>query len=232
MVSVTDHWAKNQLYYGLGLEYSQGGLKTALIFDVRDQKGRPQTATGKYIYEGKSASFSVLSPFNISNDNGSLNLDKIISGDYGDLKITNNVIKPIYSISFGIGYDFEYLKPQFGYTWTQQSDVASQHTFGLSTGIPLAGGDFNIGVRYVIGYLNGALKRMANTYLPHDNYGLFTANLYYSYPLSKRTWWYGYAGYTTGNKLYHYTGLVSNLFNGSTINTNGYALQVGMKHTF
>ncbi|MCD8339730.1 MAG: porin [Burkholderiales bacterium] len=216
----TNQWSKNQHYYGIGLNYESGGFKTTLIFDVRDQKGLPQDGYVDATFNGRYYNF---------------NLPGIpvgVSGDLHDLEIENNIRKPIYSISFGIGYDFQYLKPQFGYTWTQQTDVASQHTFGLSTGIPIAGGDFNIGVRYMFGRFDGAMKRLANFALPHDKWGLFTLNLYYSYPISKRTYWYGYAGYTTGNKLYHFTGLVSSLFNGNTINTNGYAFQLGLRHDF
>ena len=143
--------------------------------------------------------------------------------------ITNNVDNPIYGVNFGVSYDLGSITPQFGYAFTTQEDVAKQHVIGLSATTPVAGGKAMFGTMYVLGSLDGATKNLAGA---EDKYRLLTINAMYDYPVSKRTTVYGYAGWTDGSKLYKKTGNVSNLFSGSTVNTNGYAVQVGLMHKF
>ena len=147
-----------------------------------------------------------------------------------DIEVTNNIDNPIYGVNFGVSYDLGSITPQFGYAFTTQEDVAKQHVIGLSATTPVAGGKAMFGTMYVLGSLDGMAK---NTYgVAEDKYRLLTINAMYDYPLSKRTTVYGYAGWTDGSKLYKKTGNVSNLFSGSTVNTNGYAVQVGLMHKF
>ena len=198
----TAKWADNQHYYGIGASYAAGGLKSSLIFDVRDNKGKANSYT-------------------ITEKVGTADVD-----------IANNVKKAIYSVNYGLSYNFGPITPQFGYTFTTQDDVASQHTFGLSATAPVAGGEAALGARYVFGQLDGQLKRAFKEDGDETKYRLLTINAMYKYNLSKRTSVYGYAGWTDGAKLYKDTGKIGNWFTGSAINSNGYSVALGLVHSF
>ena len=198
----TAKWAKDQHYYGIGATYAAHGLKSSLIFDVRDNKGK----TGGFDSEEKAGT--------------------------ADVTITNNVEKAIYSVNYGLSYNFGPITPQFGYAFTKQDDVASQHTFGLSATAPVAGGEAALGVRYVFGQLDGQLKRDFKEEGDETKYRLLTINGMYKYNLSKRTSVYGYAGWTDGAKLYKDTGKIGNWFTGTALNSNGYSVALGLVHSF
>ena len=198
----TNKWAKNQHYYGIGASYAAGSLKSSLIFDVRDNKG----------------------------NNGTYEITEKAGTD--DVDIANKVKKAIYSVNYGLSYNFGPITPQFGYAFTTQADVASQHTFGLSATAPVAGGEAALGARYVFGKLDGQLKRECEADGDETKYRLLTINAMYKYNLSKRTSVYGYAGWTDGSKLYKDTGKIGNWFTGTAINSNGYSVAFGLVHSF
>ena len=45
LTSDSEKWSDNNPYYGIGTTYAAGGLKSSLIFDVRDNKGKAGTYT-------------------------------------------------------------------------------------------------------------------------------------------------------------------------------------------
>ncbi|MCD8340431.1 MAG: hypothetical protein LUC43_09605 [Burkholderiales bacterium] len=149
---------------------------------------------------------------------------------------TSNNTKPLANISFGTGYELNSVDSQIGFQADEPLDPSSP-TKGVSADIPLAGGSFNIGVSYIVGRLNGIYRDKSDftdryAEFVDDKYGLFSLNLSYSHPIGKQTTWYGSAGYTAGNKLYHNSEGFSNLFGGPSSSTNGYAVHIGVKHSF
>ncbi len=196
---------------------SFGGLKVSLQYSNETTNDDSSNKWSEnYHYYGIGASYN-------AGD-----LAAVLVFDVRDNKGSPVSMKPTYMINFGVSYDFGVIKPQFGYAWVDNSDIGSQHTFGLTGTSPVAGGKLSLGVRYILGDGKDDYKALYD----EGKYRLLTINLLYDYPISKRTSLYGYAAWTKGSKAWSDTGIVSNLFNGSDVNTNGYAVQLGIVHSF
>lgn len=99
----------------------------------------------------------------------------------------------------------------------------NQHAFGLSVGVPVAGGEAKLGARYLIGKFDGEAKRNAKDFGLDDKYRAFNIDAGYTYPLSKRTKVYGFAGWSDGAKAYN------NVEKGAW---NGWTVAAGLVHSF
>lgn len=67
----------------------------------------------------------------------------------------------------------------------------------LSSATPLAGGTLKFGGKLLLGKLDGKAKKAGM----EDKYNSWNINAAYEYPLSKRTYVYGFAGYADGRKV-------------------------------
>ena len=206
-----EKWSKNRHYYGLGLKYAGNAATASVIFEALDGKG---TGGKKGIGTG------------INSYLKTLGLD-LIEGD--DLKKLDAVKanfedrKTAYSVTAGGAYNFGIVTAMGIYQYAWESDVYSQHAFGLSASAPLAGGTAKLGARYLLGKLDGDFKHIANAIDADTKYRAWNIDAGYSYPLSKRTYFYGFAGYSDGAKLYK--DVENGKFNGWTVGT-------GLVHTF
>ncbi len=109
----------------------------------------------------------------------------------------------------------------YQYAW--ESEMYSQHAFGLSASAPLAGGTAKLGARYLLGKLDGDAKNVAKALDADTKYRAWNIDAGYTYPLSKRTYFYGFAGYSDGAKLY------KDVKNGKF---NGWSVGTGLVHKF
>ena len=126
-----------------------------------------------------------------------------------------------YGINYGLEWDLGAITPMFGYQYVWQDNGNKDHQFGLSAKAPVAGGTVKVGARYTFGKNDEA---KANE---EDKHNAWLIGAAYEYPLSKRTFAYGYAGYTHGSKLWK----TSKKADASLVH-NGYAVGLGLVHNF
>ncbi len=128
---------------------------------------------------------------------------------------------PAYSLTAGANYNFGVATLSGIYQYAWSSDEYKQNAFGLSTAIPAFGGTAKLGTKFVFG--------KDETKLPgeEDKYNGWSINAGYSYPFSKRTYAYGYAGYTHGGKLWK-----TREAGKANLAHEGYAVGMGLVHKF
>lgn len=159
-------------------------------------------------------------------DKGSLNAELIF--ETLDNK-SSEALKPAYVISAGGSYKFSMTKVFFGYQYGTQDNKRKQHMILLSSATPLAGGTLKFGGKLLLGKLDGKAKKAGM----EDKYNSWNINAAYEYPLSKRTYVYGFAGYADGGKLL--SGTASLKASGLPFRANmvnAWQLAVGMNHKF
>ncbi len=127
---------------------------------------------------------------------------------------------PAYSITAGGNYNLGVATLSAIYQYAWSSDEYKQNAFGLSTAIPAFGGTAKLGTKFVFGKNEGIHEG-------ENKYNGWSLNAAYQYPFSKRTYAYGYAGYTHGGKLWK----VSKASDAS-LTKAGYAIAMGLVHTF
>ena len=66
--------------------------------------------------------------------------------------------KTAYSVTAGGTYNFGVVTAMGIYQYAWESEMYSQHAFGLSASAPLAGGTAKLGARYLLGKLDGDAK--------------------------------------------------------------------------
>ncbi len=194
----TSKWSLNDHYYGIGLTYGIGDLTLTGIIERQDYKSM--------------AGFA----------------------DAGDTKATM-----IYSLS--LAYDFEVAKVYFGYQYAshmhtvdQLEDVfvlgkgANQNAFSLGTEVPLAGGTLKAAVNYGFGkvksdYLNEEDGEVASG-INNKKFNRLSLGAAYEYPLSKRTFVYGWGAWQKGGKLFKEEAVRSDFEN--------WSLGIGLHHDF
>jgi predicted porin len=93
----------------------------------------------------------------------------------------------------------------------------------LSAAVPVAGGTAKIGARYLIGEFDGIVKSLAEAADESKKFQALNIAAGYSYPLSKRTSVYSFAGWTKGYKQ------AKELDAGKY---NGWTVSAGLKHAF
>lgn len=212
-VDDANKWSENRHYYGLGLKYAGGPANASLIFEALDGKG---TAQGeKDIGTGYNV---ILKSLGLDQLEGKALADANAQGkkDFKDLKTA-------YSVTAGGSYNFGVLTAMAIYQYAWQSDMYSQHAFGLGAAAPLAGGTAKIGARYLLGKYDGSAKDVVKTSGYDTKYRAWNIDAGYTYPLSKRTYVYGFAGYTDGAKAY------ADVENGKF---NGWSVGTGLVHKF
>ena len=131
--------------------------------------------------------------------------------------------KTAYSVTAGATYNFGVVTAMGIYQYAWESEMYSQHAFGLSASAPLAGGTAKLGARYLLGKLDGDAKNVAKALDADTKYRAWNIDAGYTYPLSKRTYFYGFAGYSDGAKLY------KDVENGKF---NGWSVGTGLVHKF
>lgn len=127
-------------------------------------------------------------------DKGNLNAEIIFEAL--DNK-SSSALKPAYVVTAGGSYKFAATKVFAGYQYGTQQDKRHQHVFLLSAATPLAGGTLKFGGKVLFGKLDGKSIKSGQ----EDKYNSWNINAAYEYPLSKRTYVYGMAGYADGGKL-------------------------------
>lgn len=119
----------------------------------------------------------------------------------------------VYSLS--AAYDFEVAKAFFGYQYAsrfhgfdQLEDVTvagkgmNQNAFTLGAEVPAAGGTFKVAANYGFGKVKSADGVVVgDEKLSNDKFNRFTVGAAYEYPLSKRTFVYGWGAYATAGKM-------------------------------
>lgn len=205
-------WFDNSHYYGIAGTYTGSALNATLGFEAKDGKG-----TG-----GKMTERAYLDKFA-----GLLGLAALTDEEAKELGLTDakkdfKDFKTAYSINAGGSYNFGMATVMAAYQYAWQDEVYKQHTFGLGVAAPVAGGKASFGVRYLIGKIDGAVGSYLKD-VDTDKYRAINVDAGYTYPLSKRTYLYGFAGYTDGAKLYN------SLEDGKF---NGWSVAAGMVHNF
>ena len=210
-VDDANKWSENRHYYGLGLKYAGDAANASLIFEALDGKG-----TGGELEMG-TAFNSYLKTLGLELFEGdelkALNKNK---AEFKDRKTA-------YNITAGGSYNFGVVTAMGIYQYAWESDMYSQHAFGLSATAPLAGGTAKLGARFLLGKLDGTMKDAFKSADLDTKYRSWNIDAGYTYPLSKRTYVYGFAGYSDGGKLY------ANVENGKY---NGWSVGTGLVHKF
>lgn len=127
-------------------------------------------------------------------DQGKLNAEVIFEAI--DNK-SSAALKPAYVVTAGGSYNFGITKIFAGYQYGTQEDKRHQHVLLLSSATPLGGGILKFGGKILFGKLDGKAVKSGQ----ESKYNSWNINAAYEYPLSKRTYVYGMAGYADGGKL-------------------------------
>ena len=204
-------WSDNRHYYGLGLKYADKAATAALIFEALDGKG---TGGEKKLGTGLNTYLKTLGLDLIKGDDLTT-MDKR-TAEFKDRKTA-------YSVTAGGTYNFGVVTAMGIYQYAWESEMYSQHAFGLSASAPLAGGTAKLGARYLLGKLDGDAKNVAKALDADTKYRAWNIDAGYTYPLSKRTYFYSFAGYSDGAKLY------KDVENGQF---NGWSVGTGLVHKF
>ena len=204
-------WSDNRHYYGLGLKYADKAATAALIFEALDGKG---TGGEKKLGTGLNTYLKTLGLDLIKGDDLTT-MDKR-TAEFKDRKTA-------YSVTAGGTYNFGVVTAMGIYQYAWESEMYSQHAFGLSASAPLAGGTAKLGARYLLGKLDGDAKNVAKALDADTKYRAWNIDAGYTYPLSKRTYFYSFAGYSDGAKLY------KDVENGKF---NGWSVGTGLVHKF
>ncbi len=215
-----EKWSENQHYYGIAGTYKSATLNATLGFEANDNKG----TGGKQTIQSYGNKFTTLLGLGkvFSEEEVIKQMNALTGQDIEKFKVDFKDFKTAYSINAGGSYNFGMATVMAAYQYAWQDDVYKQHAFGVGVAAPVAGGKASFGVRYLIGKVDG-LVGSALKELDTDKYRAINVDAGYTYPLSKRTYLYSFAGYTDGAKLYN------SLENGKF---NGWSVAAGMVHNF
>lgn len=132
--------------------------------------------------------------------------------------------KEVYIVNYGLEYNLGDWTPMFAYQFYHQDKGVQVHKFGLSANVKLAGGEAKLGAAYLFGKDDGVAKGK------EDDIRNWNIGAAYIYPLSKRTAVKAYAGYSDSSKSWKDRDTDSN---GKVVaNYNGYAVYLGLRHSF
>jgi len=207
-------WSDNQHYYGIAGTYKSAALNATLGFEAKDGKGTGGKMT-EMAYINKYTGLLGLGSLVTDDMAKELGLDTTTKYEFKDFKTA-------YSINAGGSYNFGMATVMAAYQYAWQDEVYKQHAFGVGVAAPVAGGKASFGIRYLIGKVDGAVGSALKE-LDTNKYRAINVDAGYTYPLSKRTYLYSFAGYTDGAKLYN------DLENGKF---NGWSVAAGMVHNF
>ena len=167
---------------------------------------------------------------------GKLSLAGIVERFDNKSEEDKNKATMVYSLS--ATYDFEVAKAFFGYQYAnrfhsldQLEDVwvsgkgMNQNAFTLGAEVPAAGGTFKVAANYGFGKVKSADGVVVDdTKLSNDKFNRFTVGAAYEYPLSKRTFVYGWGAYATAGKMFKEKAVEENF--------KSWSLGLGLHHTF
>jgi predicted porin len=165
--------------------------------------------------------------------NGGFNANLIVEAlDHKGVEGVDQKTTGLYTL--GASYDFGKVAIYGGYQyaqnaqeivgWTSVTKItgaevskkgATQHGFTLSTQIPVAGGKFALEGNYAFG-------KLKDSDLAQDKYSAWSVGAAYTYPLSKRTLVYSYAGYGETDKALKV----------KDSDLRGYVVSLGLRHSF
>ena len=101
----------------------------------------------------------------------------------------------------------------------------NQNAFTLGAEVPAAGGTFKVAANYGFGKVRSADGVLVDyTKLSNDKFNRFTVGAAYEYPLSKRTFVYGWSAYATAGKMFKEKAVEENF--------KSWSLGLGLHHTF
>ncbi len=173
----------------------------------------------------------------LSYEVGDLNLALVVEGfTFGNYKADmGDSFKSSMVYSLSASYDFEVAKLFFGYQYAsgihsfdQVEDAlisgkgARQHAFTLGTEVPLAGGTLKAAANYGFGKLKGQWTDGEETAdFNKDKYSRLSLGVGYEYPLSKRTFVYGFGAWQKGFKEFS-----------DAADFNDWSVGLGLHHDF
>ena len=97
--------------------------------------------------------------------------------------------------------------------------------FTLGAEVPAAGGTFKVAANYGFGKVRSADGVLVDyTKLSNDKFNRFTVGAAYEYPLSKRTFVYGWGAYATAGKMFKEKAVEENF--------KSWSLGLGLHHNF
>ena len=167
---------------------------------------------------------------------GNLSLAGIVERFDNKSEEDKNKATMVYSLS--AAYDFEVAKAFFGYQYAnrfhsldQLEDVwvsgngMNQNAFTLGAEVPAAGGTFKVAANYGFGKVRSADGVLVDyTKLSNDKFNRFTVGAAYEYPLSKRTFVYGWGAYAPAGKMFKEKAVEENF--------KSWSLGLGLHHNF
>lgn len=167
---------------------------------------------------------------------GNLSLAGIV--ERFDNKGAENKDKATMVYSLSAAYDFEVAKAFFGYQYAsrfhgfdQLEDVTvagkgmNQNAFTLGAEVPAAGGTFKVAANYGFGKVKSADGVVVgDEKLSNDKFNRVTVGAAYEYPLSKRTFVYGWGAYATAGKMLKEKAVEENF--------KSWSLGLGLHHAF
>ena len=148
---------------------------------------------------------------------GKLSLAGIVERFDNKSEEDKNKATMVYSLS--ATYDFEVAK-----SWVSGKGM-NQNAFTLGAEVPAAGGTFKVAANYGFGKVKSADGVVVDdTKLSNDKFNRFTVGAAYEYPLSKRTFVYGWGAYATAGKMFKEKAVEENF--------KSWSLGLGLHHTF
>ncbi len=170
---------------------------------------------------------------------GNLSLAGIVERyDYKSFRDEDTKASMIYSLS--ASYDFEVAKVFIGYQYASRFHTVdqledafvggkgmNQNAFTLGTEIPAAGGTLKLAANYGFGKVKSADQVTFGdnkVNLNKDKFNRFTVGAAYEYPLSKRTFVYGWGAYATAGKLFKEKAVEGNF--------KSWSVGLGLHHNF
>lgn len=171
-------WSRNGHYYGVGVAYDSGALKTNLIYEVLDNKNKKQIDGSNY------------------NATQLLNLG--MSYDFGTIKIYGAYELAIHSPLPGVDWKkYEAGTDVISPILQSTGKGANFNAFSLGASAPLWGGTLMGQTQYAFGKVK---DKMNPDISGEDKFNTFSIGAAYVYPISKRTGLYSYGGWSTAGK--------------------------------
>lgn len=170
---------------------------------------------------------------------GKLSLAGIVERyDFKSFRNEDTKASMIYSLS--AAYDFDVAKVFFGYQYASRFHTVdqledafvggkgmNQNAFTLGAEVPAAGGTLKLAANYGFGKVKSTdMVKVEDqaVAINKDKFNRFTVGAAYEYPLSKRTFVYGWGAYATAGKLFKEKDIEGNF--------KSWSVGMGLHHNF